>query len=623
MSLISRSATPPPTPFGGFGLIHVRLTRPGTPSAGASLGGKVGSQISSPPSAAASPIPADSGWTVPLCAEEATRTADLLRRRKRCSPPSVTVRSIPVVSVPMVPPCAGAAMTMDSHRRLRTRFSRPSAAVAPIVAASARTVLPCAGALNEKALIWISHRHLRTKSLPPSPVARSILVVFARTVLWCAGAWIVMAACQRLKPSRTHSLVVVPTIAAPCAGTVLPCAGAETVMDRRLPLQRKNSCRSAAVSYIPAPFAQTAPRSVGEGTTSAKQLRDADPVQHPALLLYWYIAGVSVDDGGRVTDHGDNRFDVRPLKPLDAVRCAAVGGGGLPNLAITVTGLCQPRSFRRSLLGLSRRRFSPRSRDNAWVLTDGAKVRGIASVRIRSGAKSWELSHLYVDLTDRVSVARLLEKAAAAAASTHGAERVFLRVDSGSLVIPVARLAGFFPCFGETLYRGVDVSYSDGSLLFDAENRLRSRRPADDYNLFRLFNASTPVRVRQLTGMTFDQWRASLEPRPGRRSERVFEVDGEIKASLETTRRFNTANLSVMLHPDYAGLTEDIVEAGIRQVSRAGTVFALVEDHAPEVASALERRGLTPSGHFQMLVKSTARTFKEHIPARSSLAAAE
>ena len=231
---------------------------------------------------------------------------------------------------------------------------------------------------------------------------------------------------------------------------------------------------------------------------------------------------------------------------------------------------------------------------------------------------SWELSHLYADSMDRVSVARLLEKAAAAAA-THGAQRVFLRVGSESDVIPIASLAGFFPCFRETLFRGSGEWRDVGHTLFDADGRLRPRLDEDNYNLFRLYNVTTPLRVRQLIGMTFDQWSASLELGPGRRSERVFDIDGEIKASLRTARRFGVANLSVTLHPDYVGLTEDIVDAGLRQVSRAGVVLALVEDHAPRLADALDRRGLKPTGDFRVLVKSTARTVKEHVPARSSL----
>ena len=313
---------------------------------------------------------------------------------------------------------------------------------------------------------------------------------------------------------------------------------------------------------------------------------------------------------------------MRPFEPLDAVRCAVVGEKGMYNLAVTLIGLCRPRSFGASLLGLSRRRMWPRARGSAWVWAEGAHVHGIASVRPRSGTKSWELSHLYAASTDGVSVARLLEKATAQSA-LHGAERIFLRVEADSDIISAARLAGFVPCFQETLYRGPVGGNRVGHGLLHAKNRLRDRRPEDDYELFRLYNASTPLRARQLIGMTFDQWNASRERGPGRLSERVIEVDGALKAWLATARRLGTASIAATLHPDYVGLTDDIVDAGLGDLNRARTVLALAREDTPLLAAALERRRLQPAGDFLMLVKATARTVREKVPARSSLAAAE
>ena len=314
--------------------------------------------------------------------------------------------------------------------------------------------------------------------------------------------------------------------------------------------------------------------------------------------------------------------NVRRLGPLDVIRCAVMGRGEMSSLALAVSELGRSQSFRVSLLGLSRRHVWPRYEDSAWVWTDGGRPVGIASVRPRSGHTSWELSHLFADVRHEASTQDLLEAATRASAS-QGAARVFLRVPAESDTVPVARRAGFFPGFRETLYGGRPDPSRVGHGLFDVDSRLRTRRAADDHDLFRIYNAATPVRVRQLVGMTLDQWRASRERRPGRRQERVFEVDGSVRGLIETSLRFGAGILDLSLHPDCAALTPDVVDAALRSLSRARTVFAMVPEHTPEMARALEERGFRPAGDFATLVNSTAQMVRERVPSRSSLAAAE
>ena len=298
------------------------------------------------------------------------------------------------------------------------------------------------------------------------------------------------------------------------------------------------------------------------------------------------------------------------------VRCALVGARGMTDLAVTLTGLCRPRSFRMSLVGLYRPSAGLRARD-AWALVERGQIRGLAAIRQRSGPHSWEISHLYTDSDSDSAVVVLLERAAAGAGS-YGGERVFLRVEADSPIVPTARLAGYFPSHRETVYRRTaerrDSHIATDRSLFDADSHLRMRRPDDDHALFRLYNAATPVKVRQLVGMTLDQWASSHERGTGRARESVLQVEGEVNGWLRTSARFGAGNLAVRLHPDYDALTPEVVESGLRRLKGTRTVLAVVEEYAPRFGTALERLGFEAQGECVVLVKSVAQRVLERVP---------
>ena len=201
----------------------------------------------------------------------------------------------------------------------------------------------------------------------------------------------------------------------------------------------------------------------------------------------------------------------------------------------------------------------------------------------------------------------LLEGAAAGAAAA-GAERVFLRLADGCAAIALARRAGFFPCYGETLYRAAPVPSESSRGLFDADSRLRVRAPSDDYALFRLYNAAAPVSVRQMYGMTLEQWAASRERAPGRLRERVFDDAAELKGVVRTSApRLGAAILDVELHPDYIALAPDFADCGLRELSGARSAMCVVPEYAPHMARALEARGFSAEARFAVLVKTMAR----------------
>ena len=310
---------------------------------------------------------------------------------------------------------------------------------------------------------------------------------------------------------------------------------------------------------------------------------------------------------------------MRTFQPLDIVRCLALGMNRFPNLAITSAGICKPQSFYTLLSSVSRRRFQPRSRESALTCVEMGSLQAVAAFRPRSGMRSWEVSHLFASLSDGGVIA-LLEQAAAVSAYG-GAERVFLRVEADGDIIPAARRAGFFPCYLETLYRGQTTVSKSRRGLFDTDAHSMKRGPEHDHTLFRLYNETTPVKVRQFAGMTLDQWKDSRERSVGRRIERVVEVDGGVRSWLATSVRSGVGRIDVALHPDYAALAPDLVDFALRSLGNANSIVTLVPDYAPSLGSCLEERGFRPEGEFAVLVKSTARMARQPVEARTSLVA--
>ena len=214
----------------------------------------------------------------------------------------------------------------------------------------------------------------------------------------------------------------------------------------------------------------------------------------------------------------------------------------------------------------------------------------------------------------------LLEQVGVASAYG-GAERVFLRVEADSDITTAARRAGFFPCCRETLYRRQSPASVSRRGLFDTDSHSTKRGPEHDHTLFRLYNETTPLKVRQLAGMTLDQWKDSRERPIGRRRERVVEVDGAVRGWLATSVKSGVGQVEMTLHPDYASLVPDIVDFALRSLVKARSVVSVVPEHTPLLGGALEERGFMPEAEFAVLVKSTARMAMQPVAAHTSLAA--
>jgi hypothetical protein len=234
----------------------------------------------------------------------------------------------------------------------------------------------------------------------------------------------------------------------------------------------------------------------------------------------------------------------------------------------------------------------------SWALTRGSQVLGIAAARPRSGPRTWEISQLLLASDDDPAYLDLLRKVCQAVARK-GGERVFIRLRVQDLLVEVARLCGFVPSAHELLYVGPRRPASS-----ERPSGLREVGRVDEFNLFRLYNASTPSETRFLVGVTFEQWRSSRERSPGRCHEFVYERDGVVRGWVRISRRFGAGQLVSMLHPDADADVAALIDYGLSRLTGANRVYCLVPEYQLYLRRLLSHRGYQPKSEYVTLVKS-------------------
>lgn len=349
------------------------------------------------------------------------------------------------------------------------------------------------------------------------------------------------------------------------------------------------------------------------------------------------------------------------MKPMpsfrisDALRCTLLPPPRGPNLACPRETLAGGFPGRQNALLWKNAVLQPADRV-ALAQWDGGRLRGLVSARIRCGRRAWEIDgwylpgrmaaaanadmaanrngagvmagrHPQVSESDTAAL-ELLEQLIAAIGGRSG-ERIFLRLAAHCPALPLARRSGFYPCFNETLlagYGGIVANSSPGNSAIPAANghpsgnkaapglwALRPRQPPDDYALFQLFCATTPVAVRDALGLTFDQWQDAREPlfrqgRGGRAQEWVSEHKGRIVGWLGLAARRRAAEAMAMANPDYPERREGLLNAAL---SRPGGQRWLVPEYRAAIADRLIGQGFREQAQYTMLVKLAAA------PARS------
>ncbi len=308
---------------------------------------------------------------------------------------------------------------------------------------------------------------------------------------------------------------------------------------------------------------------------------------------------------------------IRHLGPTDVARALLSGSLSRENRAYTLDRVDKRMPMVFTLLDAARIAVSLRGSRCSWVSTHENRTDAFAAARPRSAPQSWEVTHLLLGRDGERGLPGLLEKVAESA-TQKGAQRIFIRLRDGDPMSEACRLAGFFHCFSETLYRGEALDDHEY-----ASPALRERLPEDDHALFRLYNAATPSDVRCVYGMTLDQWRSSQETLLARSQEFVYERNGSVRGWLKAQRRFRSGHVAIAVHPDEQAGIPFLLRFALAGMREGKEVFCVVPEYQTAVRSALQQQGFEPVSEYVMMARSmTVGVEKEAERATATVASA-
>ena len=151
---------------------------------------------------------------------------------------------------------------------------------------------------------------------------------------------------------------------------------------------------------------------------------------------------------------------------------------------------------------------------------------------------------------------------------------------------------------------------------------MRPRAPADDHDLFRLYNRTTPAEVRKDIGMTIDGWKASRERGYGVCDELVLETREGVKGLLRTLRTSRAGLIEATAHPDQAPLLETLVDRGLDRLGEKRTLFCLAPEYDTALRQIMKERGFYAVSLHVVLVRTLAIKAEEDVRARATVASA-
>jgi len=287
---------------------------------------------------------------------------------------------------------------------------------------------------------------------------------------------------------------------------------------------------------------------------------------------------------------------IRPLQPLDLVRYALLAHRGTGNRAFTLDNLGRGIPDRVSATTLPTLSLSLMTRPvQAVASTADKQVVAIGAARPRSGPRTWEVSHLLVGQgnRDRAGLLPVLAQQIA----RQGGERLFIRLQSDDPLVDDVLANGFLPCYREMLYRTRKQDRAIGPAP-------RKHTDPDEFAVYQLYTASTPMETRLSTGVTFDQWAMARERSGGRGREYVVDGDSGLKGWLKTVRRLRSSTATLMVREDDESTARGLIDFAMASLPRFADVLWLVSEHQSDIHRVFHRRGVDVDSEYVTLVKS-------------------
>jgi len=293
----------------------------------------------------------------------------------------------------------------------------------------------------------------------------------------------------------------------------------------------------------------------------------------------------------------------RVVLPTDLVALATFDGRVYSNAAVARDRLgtgASPHPIGAAL----EQWFSFATGRHTWISVRGATLRGLLSARRRGSRLAWELDCLIDAAEDDPGVLLSLLDQAVHDAGRAGAEKVFLRLDARSEVLPAVCRAGFMRYLKEELYERAGAPAVDGGAA--SRLGLRRRRLEDRYPLFQLYNAAVPEPVRRVEAATFREWLAAQErvPAPRRASQLVLERGGRLAAWVRVSSDGDTGCFDLLVHPSERRLS-DLLAGALTRLGHSRRLYSLLPEYAEGLGRRLSGMGFRKTGEYALLVRRT------------------
>ena len=298
---------------------------------------------------------------------------------------------------------------------------------------------------------------------------------------------------------------------------------------------------------------------------------------------------------------------IRTLRPTDVVAYLAFHNRAQDNGALDFPG-DNPRSV--TVKSFLSRSLSLDPRRESWVEVQDGRINGLVGVRGRLGTDFWDIDQLVADPADAEPIYVSLLRHLSRSACEEGVQKIFLRTTLDGAPANAAKLAGFVQYAVERIYR------LSGSPPFDSLNdglvQLRARHRSDHHAIFHLYCSVVPVSVRQIEGMTMQEWRWTegwgLRPPgwrmnlPRARRDFVFEKDDGVVAWLQVRPRI--PGLFLMLRPGDEADAEQILRFGISQLGETSPIYVPIRQYQVGLEPFLQQIGFELAAEHALLTKT-------------------
>ncbi|MFC1926471.1 hypothetical protein ACFLWV_01830 [Chloroflexota bacterium] len=295
---------------------------------------------------------------------------------------------------------------------------------------------------------------------------------------------------------------------------------------------------------------------------------------------------------------------IRSLHPADVKALFSFLGKAPVNEARTRYSLCDKQEGLITIIPLLKGYLFDRERQHVSVYIDCGIIRGLISIRSCSGPGAWEIDRLLMNPGNDDDCINLLEHSASIAGDI-GAEKLFLRLNSDSVIADISKQSGFRHYLTEYCYcldQMPDVHSPEMPLV------ARPKLSADEQRLFRLYNVAVPPKVRSAEGITFQGWLQSRDRNISK--ELVFEKTGEILGCLSIKLKGGIRQLN-MVSTGEADIIDTLVKYSLALLEGKGTIYWHVPEFQQCLRDILEEQGFSHIAEYSCLAKQLSATVRE------------